>query len=358
MNIRKSFLKHFLTSASLAAMTLVFGVLSSTVWAADNDVSGTWKSSFTTQDGQTIESTLKLKQDGDKVSGTVVGRDGNETPLAEVKLTGDQLALKLIRERNGDKITVKVTAKLTGDNLKGKLESNWGGEDRTADWQAKRVKEAAAADATGDWKYDITLEGGNVLNLVLNLKQDDNKVTGKVSMGDFEAPITDGKVDGDAISFKILVERDGTKFTSKYNGTLAGNGIKGKIHSDFGGEDHQYDWNASREKAVASSSANAAGTWKWAITTADGESIDLSLKFKQEGDQLTGVVIIGDNETPIQDGLIKDHEVTLQVTREQDGKTLVSKFKGTLEGDSIKGKIDSNWSGEMRNYPWNAKRSS
>src|SRR5882672_8036340 len=60
----------------------------------------------------------------------------------------------------------------------------------------------------------------------------------------------------------------------------------------------------------------------------------------------------------ISDGLIKGNEVTLKVTREQDGKTQVSKFKGTLKGDTIKGKIDSDWSGEMRNYPWNAKRSS
>ena len=67
--------------------------------------------------------------------------------------------------------------------------------------------------------------------------------------------------------------------------------------------------------------------------------------------------MIGDNEFPISDGLVKDNEVTLKVTREHEGKTQVSKFKGTLDGDSIKGKIDSDWSGEMRNYAWNAKRS-
>jgi len=66
---------------------------------------------------------------------------------------------------------------------------------------------------------------------------------------------------------------------------------------------------------------------------------------------------MGDSEVPISDGLVKDNEVTLKVTREQDGNTRVSKFKGTLDGDSIKGKIDSDWSGEMRNYAWNAKRS-
>ena len=365
--MRKTFLKQFRTSVSLAAFTLAFAGLNSAALAAEHNLAGTWKASFTTPDGQAIESTLKLKQDGDKLSGVVIGRNGNETPLNEITLTGDQLSLKLIRERNGETVTTKVAAKLTDDNLKGKIESNFGGENHTMDWEAKRVKETAdsgassSSGATGNWKYDLTLDGGTVLNLVLNLKQEGDKVTGKVIVSDFEADITEGKVAGDAISFKIPVDRDDMKFTSKYNGTLAGDSIKGKIHSDFGGQDHDYDWNASREKAVASStastSANAAGTWKWVLVTPEGDSHDLSLRLKQEGDKLSGVVILGENEVPISEGLIKDNEVTLKVTREQDGKTQISKFKGILEGDSIKGKIDSDWSGEMRNYAWNAKRS-
>jgi len=359
--MRNISLNQFRTSISFAALALAFAlIINSPLSAAQQNLAGTWKASFATPNGQTIESTLKIKQDGDKLSGVVIGRNGNETPFDEITLTGDQLSLRLIRERNGEKVTTKVAAKVTGDDLKGKIESNYGGENHTMDWEAKRVKEAAdvagSTSVTGDWKYDLTLDSGDVLNLVLSLKQEGDKVTGKVVVGDFDAPITEGKVAGDAISFKIPVDRDGNKFTSKYNGTVAGNSIKGKIHSDFGGTEHDYDWKATREKAVASS--NAAGTWKWVIVMADGTSHDLSLKLTQEGEKLSGIVILGDNEVPISEGLVKDNEVTLKVTREQDGKTQVSKFKGTLEGDSIKGKIDSDWSGEMRNYAWNAKRSS
>jgi hypothetical protein len=367
--MRKSFLKQFRARVSLAALLLASAGLNSAAFAAEkHNLAGTWKASFTIPDGQTIESTLKVKQEGDKLSGVVIGRNGNETPLDEITLKDDQLSLKLIRERNGEKVTSKVAAKLTGDKLKGKLESDWGGENHTVDWEATRVKETAGATAdasaavTGKWNYDINLDDGNTLNLVLDLKQAGDKVTGKVIVGDFETPITEGKVTADAISFKIPVDRDGTKFTSSYNGKLAGDRIKGKIQSDFGGQDKTYDWNATREKSAAgssaSTSANAEGLWKWVIVLDSGESHDLSLRLKQEGEKLSGVVIIGDNESPISDGLVKDNEVTLKVTREHEGKTQVSKFKGTLEGDSIKGKIDSDWSGEMRNYAWNAKRSS
>ena len=217
------------------------------------------------------------------------------------------------------------------------------------DWQAKREKETAdtapaSTGVTGNWHYQINLDGTD-LDLLLSLKQEGDKVTGKVSVADFELPISEGKIAGNAISFTVAVARDDLKFTSKYKGTVAGDTIKGKIHSDRDGQDQEFDWNATREKAAASSS-NATGLWKWALVTESGDSHDLSLKLKQDGDKLTGFVILGDNE------------VTLTVTREQDGKTQVSKFKGTLEGDTIKGKIDSDWSGEKRNYPWNAKRSS
>ena len=360
--MQNRFFKQFRTAVLLSALTLVFALLNSAVWAADYNLAGTWKASFTTQDGQTIESTLKLKQEGNKLSGVVIGRNGNETPMDEITLTGDQLAIKLIRERNGEKVTTKVAARVTADNLKGKIESNWGGENRTMDWEAKRVKETAeaapssAAGVTGNWNYELTLSG-NDISLVLSLKQEGEKVTGKVAVADFELPISEGKVSGEAISFKVVVDRDDMKFTSKYNGTVTGDTIKGKIHSDRGGQDTEYDWKATREKAAASSSANASGTWNWAITTQDGNSHDLSLRVKQDGDKLSGVVILGDNEVPISEGQVKDNEVTFKVTRERDGQTQVSKFKGVLEGDTIKGKIDSDWSGEMRNYAWNAKRS-
>src|SRR5207247_3080122 len=116
---------------------------------------------------------------------------------------------------------------------------------------------------TGNWHYQLNL-GGNDLDLLLSLKQEGDKVTGKVSVADFELPISEGKIAGNAISFTVAVDRDDLKFTSKYKGTVAGDTIKGKIHSDRNGQDREYDWNASREKATAGPS-NATGLWKWVL---------------------------------------------------------------------------------------------
>ena len=113
---------------------------------AEHKVDGTWKWSFTTQNGDTRESTLKLKQDGEKVTGTVTGRQGNETEIKDGKLDKDgNLSFNVVREFNGNSFTQKYNGKVDGDTIKGKIEMQGrDGEARTRDWEAKRAKEDAA----------------------------------------------------------------------------------------------------------------------------------------------------------------------------------------------------------------------
>jgi hypothetical protein len=105
-------------------------------------VEGTWKWSFQTQDGQTRESTAKLKQEGEKVTGTVSGRQGNETEIKDGKLDKDgNLSFTVTREFNGNTMTAKYNGKVEGDTIKGKIETKRGdGESRERDWEAKRAK--------------------------------------------------------------------------------------------------------------------------------------------------------------------------------------------------------------------------
>jgi hypothetical protein len=105
-------------------------------------VDGTWKWSFQTQDGQTRESSAKLKQEGDKVTGTVAGRQGNDTEIKDGKIDKDgTVSFTVEREFNGNKMTAKYHGKVEGDTIKGKIETKRGdGESRERDWEAKRAK--------------------------------------------------------------------------------------------------------------------------------------------------------------------------------------------------------------------------
>ena len=132
----------------LAVLALSAFVIPAFVRADDADkdskakVDGTWKWSFTTQDGQTRESTAKLKQEGDKVTGTVSGRQGNDTEIKDGKLDKEgNLTFTVTREFNGNTMTAKYHGKVEGDTIKGKIETKRGdGESRERDWEAKRAK--------------------------------------------------------------------------------------------------------------------------------------------------------------------------------------------------------------------------
>lgn len=101
------------------------------------DVTGTWKSSFTNQNSQVRESTFKLKVEGDKLTGTVSGRN-NDTAIEEGKVKGDEISFQVTREFNGNKVTTKYTGKVSGDTIKGKAESQRDGQPQKRDWVAKK----------------------------------------------------------------------------------------------------------------------------------------------------------------------------------------------------------------------------
>lgn len=102
---------------------------------------GTWKSTFTTNDGQKRETTYKLKVEGDKLTGVVIGRDNKEIAIEDGKFKDGEVSFKVTRERNGQKVTFKYTGKLDGDTIKGKSEFERNGQAQSRDWEAKRSKD-------------------------------------------------------------------------------------------------------------------------------------------------------------------------------------------------------------------------
>jgi hypothetical protein len=104
------------------------------------DPTGTWKWE-TEINGQKRASTLKLKRDGDKLTGSMVGRDGTETKIDDAKYRDGEVTFSVTRERDGQKFTVKYKAKVEGDTIKGKAEADFGGQARTFEFEGKRDKD-------------------------------------------------------------------------------------------------------------------------------------------------------------------------------------------------------------------------
>jgi hypothetical protein len=84
-----------------------------------------------------------------------------------------------------------------------------------------------AADVTGTWKAEVPGRGGNMATNTFVLKQDGAKLTGTVDAGrGGPTEISEGKVEGDTVTFKVVRETPNGKFTSVFKGTVSGSEIK------------------------------------------------------------------------------------------------------------------------------------
>ena len=89
--------------------------------------------------------TLKLKADGEKLTGTLTSpsRDGGttDTAIADGKVKGEEVSFTVTREFNGNKMVQKYSGKVSADAIKGKIEFERNGETQSRDWEAKRATE-------------------------------------------------------------------------------------------------------------------------------------------------------------------------------------------------------------------------
>jgi hypothetical protein len=87
---------------------------------------------------------------------------------------------------------------------------------------------ARAADVTGSWVADSTMPDGSTFQLSFTFKQDGAALTGTVQgpQGDAIA-ITDGKIDGNKISFKVSFNG----MTISHDGTVSESGDEIKLNS-------------------------------------------------------------------------------------------------------------------------------
>jgi len=128
---------------AILAVALVFGVCG-LVGAAEEkavDPVGTWKCEYQIGDMQRT-ATLKIKKDGDKLTGTMTWPDQEETKVKDLKLKDATLSFSAVRKLMGmeDGITVEYTLTIDGDKLKGKGAAEFGGEKREFDIDGKRDK--------------------------------------------------------------------------------------------------------------------------------------------------------------------------------------------------------------------------
>jgi hypothetical protein len=83
-----------------------------------------------------------------------------------------------------------------------------------------------AADVNGKWVAQVPGRGGETREATFTFKADGGQLTGSVTTPRGDAPISDGKVDGDDISFAQVMEFNGNSVKLLYKGKVSGDQIK------------------------------------------------------------------------------------------------------------------------------------
>jgi hypothetical protein len=142
------------------------------------DPSGTW--TWTTparKDAPGRKSTLKLKLDGEKISGRLdlpgTTRQGGETAITDAKLAGETLTFTVTRQLAGNTFVQKFSGKVSGDTIKGRVEFERDGKAESREWVARRATEkgdersSSRAKATSPggrsgsgWQFPAARSGG------------------------------------------------------------------------------------------------------------------------------------------------------------------------------------------------------
>ena len=93
---------------------------------------------------------------------------------------------------------------------------------------------ASAADVSGTWKASLETPNGT-FETTFTFKVDGARLTGKVASQMGESEISDGKIDGDDVSFTVVRNFQGNEFKLNYKGKVSGSEMKLSI--EFPGRD-------------------------------------------------------------------------------------------------------------------------
>lgn len=229
----------------------------------------------------------------------------------------------------------------------------------TAGVAAQDADNKATADPTGTWKWEREFNG-NTMAFTLRLKCDDNNLTGSYrtvfsNRGTDQldpVEITNGKLDGDNISFTVTRRRNDNEFTVSYSGKLNGDEIAGNSQVDFGNGAREYPWNARRVVTID----DLAGKWGLKFKMQERE-VESHVTLVKDGDSLKGTyhsAFFGDHA--IKDAELKDNQLSFVVVFPTDNGDISITYRAKPHGSQIAGVILATVAGQENETPFEGRR--
>ncbi len=121
--------------ARLSLLVAGLSVFATVAQAAD--VTGKWVAQVPGRGGETRETTFNFKVDGEHLTGTMSGRQG-DVALSDGKIKGDELSFNVAMSFQGNDVKFAYKGKVSGDEIQFTRQRE--GSDRSQEFSAKRAK--------------------------------------------------------------------------------------------------------------------------------------------------------------------------------------------------------------------------
>lgn len=316
--------------------------------AAAASVAGAWKLSIETPDGNTLAPVLMLTQEGETVTGTFTGDDGNEVEIEDGSFKDGELAFSYTADFGGQSLITKFKLEVEGDKLAGAVEYDLSGQTGELDVTGARPE----MNLNGTWLLVATSDAG-VFEPKLHLKHDGDDISGNYEWTEsVVAEVQDGEIVGGELIFTVTHDFDGQEIVVKFKVKQDGEKLAGLAEYDLGGQTGTAEIEGSRSKA-----ADIAGDWNIAITGENGDTIEVTAKLTQDGDKIGGDYTGPAGDAKVSDAKLDGKTLTFKVVRERDGQELILNYKGEVDGDTITGDVEFDFDGQTRSTTFEAKRS-
>jgi hypothetical protein len=206
-------------------LLIAFGLICAAAPAVAQDASGEWRVTVTTEQRGTETTSMALKKDGDKLSGTIVGPRDSILTVAGTQ-TGADVVLSFAVPTEDGPVPVTMEGRQDGESMKGTLKA---GTDMVGDWTASRpgAVPAGTVDLTGTWALEVVTDAGT-RTPTATLKQQGENLRGEYKSQLGEAQIA-GRIKGSDFSFVVTLPIEGTSTTIVYSGTAETDAMKGKV---------------------------------------------------------------------------------------------------------------------------------
>jgi hypothetical protein len=241
---------------NILSMLVIVFTLAGSAYAQGADAAGTWDVTFTTPNGP-MSVALTLKKDGEKLTGTIAG------PQGEVAVQGTQkdkaVAVNFSVQTPNGALAIAMNGNQDGDGINGTMDfggqgqSEWTGKRRggngaaTAAAPAQADKPPAQADkldVTGVWAFQIEIGGNATGTPTVTFKQEGEKLSGTYSSQVVGEQQLTGTIKGNAISFGFTASFDGNAVKVTYTGTAEKDTMKGTVtFGDLG----EGNWSGKRK---------------------------------------------------------------------------------------------------------------